>query len=297
MLVQSAQFGRDHCHAAGRTNRRALVVHATKYEETAREPTAATPRWQTPPIASFLIVHGGWGGGWEWAGVARVLRGRGHDVFTPTLTGMGERSHLGHREVGLDTHVEDILGVLGFEDLHDVVLCGASYGGMPVTGAADRVPHKIGVVVYIDALVPEHGQSALDLAPAGFSDALRASADARGEGWRVPVPNAVLPATDCVSEENRARYLARLRNQPLRTLTDTIQLSGAIDTVPRAFIRCTGCTLADALGGDPIAPAAARARREGWLYREFAAPHDPQLTDPIGIAAVLHDLSAVILAR
>ena len=91
-------------------------------------------------IASFLIVHGGWGGGWEWTDVgARSLRGRGHDVFTPTLAGMGERWHLGHREVeGSGTHVEDILAVLDFEDIHDVILCGASYGGMPVTGAANR---------------------------------------------------------------------------------------------------------------------------------------------------------------
>lgn len=237
-------------------------------------------------------MHGGWGGGWEWTDVARSLRGRGHDVFTPTLTGMGERSHLGHREVGLATHVEDILAVLDFEDLHDVVLCGASYGGMPVTGAADRASHRIRLVIYIDALVPEHGQSAFDLAPVGFRDALLGSADAGGDGWRVPVPAAVLPDSDCVSEERRARYVARLREQPLRTFTDAIELGGAIDAVPRAFVRCTRGALAGALGGDPIAPAAARARREGWLYRELAAPHDPQLTDPVGTAALLHELSA-----
>ena len=253
--------------------------------------------WQTPAIASFLIVHGGWGGGWEWADVARSLRGRGHDVFTPTLTGMGERSHLGHPQVGLSTHVEDILAVLEFEDLHDVVLCGASYGGMPVTGAADRARRRIGLVIYIDALVPEHGQSAYDLAPEGFKDALRARADAHGDGWRVPVPSAVLPPAGWVSEEERERYVARLRDQPLRTFTDPIELTGTIATVSRAFVRCTGGDLHSALGGDPIAPAAERARGEGWPYRELAAPHDPQLTDPVGTAAVLHELSAASLAR
>ena len=101
-----------------------------------------------------MIVHGGWGGGWEWAAVARVLRTRGHDVFTPTLTGMGERAHLGRPGIGLATHVEDVVAVLELEDLHDVVLCGHSYGGMPVSGAADLAAERIRLVVYIDALVP-----------------------------------------------------------------------------------------------------------------------------------------------
>ncbi len=92
----------------------------------------------------FVIVHGAWGGGWEWSPVARLLRERGHEVFTPTLTGMGERAHLGWGgRVGLATHVEDIVAVLEFENLSDVVLCGASYGGMPVTGAADRAAGRI----------------------------------------------------------------------------------------------------------------------------------------------------------
>ena len=205
-------------------------------------------------------MHGGWGGGWEWAGVARSLRERGHDVYTPTLSGMGERSHVDHQQVGLSTHVEDIVSVLEFEDLRDVVLCGHSYGGMPVTGAADRARHRIALVIYIDALVPEHGQSALDLAPEGFGDALRASA---GDGWSVPVPLAVLPPTGAVPEEARERYVARLRDQPLRTFTDLIDLTGPMDIVPRAFVRCTGGDLHNALGGDPIAPAAEQARRDG----------------------------------
>ncbi len=89
-------------------------------------------------MATIVIVHGGFGGGWEWTPVAQTLRESGHVVFTPTLSGMGERSHLGPG-LGLGTHIEDVVAVLEFKDLHDVVLCGASYGGMAVTGAADRV--------------------------------------------------------------------------------------------------------------------------------------------------------------
>jgi pimeloyl-ACP methyl ester carboxylesterase len=248
--------------------------------------------WETPEIASLVIVHGGWGGGWEWTEVARSLRERGHDVFTPTLTGMGERAHLGHPQVGLSTHVEDVVAVLELEDLHEVVLCGHSYGGMPVTGAADRVIERIGLVIYIDALVPRHGQSAFDLLPGLFRQVAQASADAKGDGWRVPIPASLLPPAGWITDEERARYVARLCDQPLATFAEPLHITGAIDSVGRAFVRCTGDELGHDLGGDPIVPAAARARREGWLYRELVAPHDPQLTDPVGTATALHELTA-----
>jgi pimeloyl-ACP methyl ester carboxylesterase len=167
-------------------------------------------------MATFVIVHGGFGGGWEWTTVARVLRNQGHEVFTPTLTGIGERAHLGP-EVGLATHVQDVVAVIELEDLRDVVLCGASYGGMSVTGAADRIPDRIGLVVYVDALVPRDGQSGLDLLPTAFGDMVRAAADERGRCW-VPVPEAVLPPEGLISEEERGRYIARLRPQRVSTL-------------------------------------------------------------------------------
>jgi pimeloyl-ACP methyl ester carboxylesterase len=248
--------------------------------------------WDTHEIASLVIVHGGWGGGWEWTDVARSLRERGHDVFTPTLAGMGERADTGHAQVGLSTHVEDVVLVVEREDLDEVILCGHSYGGMPVTGAADRVGDKIRLVIYIDALVPRNGESAFDLLPASFRDLAKASADAHGDGWRVPIPPALLPPRGWIPDEERARYVARLRDQPLATFTEPLNITGAIDSLRRAFVRCTGEELGHHFGGDPIAPAATRARGEGWLYRELDAPHDPQLTDPSGTAAVLHELTA-----
>jgi pimeloyl-ACP methyl ester carboxylesterase len=240
-------------------------------------------------------LHGGWGGGWEWTAVARPLRERGHDVFTPTLTGMGERAHLGHPQVGLSTHIEDVVATVEFEDLQKVVMCGHSYGGMPATGAADRLAERVSLVIYIDALVPRHGQSAFDLLPDSFRELARVSADAEGDGWRVPVPSAVLPPPGWIPDEDRARYVERLRDQPLATFAEPLHLSGSIDSTPRAFIRCVGGELGRDIGGDPIAPLGARARREGWLYRELVAPHDPQLTDPVGTAAVLDEL--IVAAR
>ena len=240
-------------------------------------------------MATFVIVHGAFGGGWEWTEVAVALRALGHGVFTPTLTGMGERSHLGPN-VGLRTHLDDLIGVLEFEDLRDVVLCGASYGGMAVTVAADRVPDRISLVVYVDALIPRDGQSGLDLLPAAFSDAVRAHAAAAGHGW-VAVPEVILPPRGVIPEPRRAHYIARLRPQPVATFTEPVVLSGAIERVPRAFVRCTAGSLGTV--GDPIEPMAARARAEGWPYRELAAPHDPHLFDPARTAALLDELAAV----
>ena len=239
-------------------------------------------------MATFVIVHGAFGGGWEWTPVAQALRQSGHEVYTPTLSGMGERSHLGPG-VGLATHVEDIVAVLEFEDLRNVVLCGASYGGMAVSAAAGQVPERISLVVYIDALIPRDGESGLDLLPPGFGETVRADPD--GDGW-VRVPPAILPPEGLIPEEERAHYVARLRPQPIATFTEPLRLNGALDRLPRAFIRCTGGQLD--VGGDPIAPMAARARSEGWLYRELRLPHDPHLFDPVGTAAVLAELAAVV---
>lgn len=239
-------------------------------------------------MSTFVIVHGGFGGGWEWTPVAHLLRERGHVVFTPTLTGMGERGHLGPA-IGLATHVEDVVGVLEFEDLHNVVLCGASYGGMAITGAADQVSIRIRMLVYVDALIPGDGQSAVDLLPEEFAEMVRAAADERGHGW-VAIPEALRPPAGLIPEEDRARYIARLRDQPAATFTEPVHLTDASAHLPRAFIRCTGGQLDT--GGDPIEPIAARARAAGWIYRELSAPHDPHLFDPAVTAAILHELTS-----
>lgn len=244
-------------------------------------------------MGCFVIVHGAWGGGWEWAAVADALRAKGHSVFTPTLSGLGERAHL-HAPVDLTTHIADVVAAVEFEDLRDVVLCGASYGGMAVTGAADRIADRIRLVVYVDALVPEDGESALDLLPPPFAEAVRSGLAEHGDGWRVPFPLALVDALlpeGALPPQSRQQYLDRLRDQPARSFADPIKLTGAVDDVARVFIRCTTGQLADAFDADPIARCAERARTAGWPYREFPAPHDPQLYDPLGIAALLDEVS------
>ena len=246
-------------------------------------------------MTAFVIVHGGWGGGWEWTPVARLLRASGHDVVTPTLTGMGERAHLAQREhVGLATHIDDIVAVLEFENLRDVVLCGASYGGMPVTGAADRAAERVRLVVYVDALVPRAGQAAVDLLPPQFGEMVRAGIEAHGPHWRVPMPTELLDAlipVGSIAERERADYVSRVRDHPAATFIEPVHFGGAVEQLRRAFVRCTASDFGTDLGGDPIEACAWRAQAEGWPYRELATPHDPQIFDPAGIAAIFEELA------
>ncbi|HEX6854843.1 MAG TPA: alpha/beta fold hydrolase [Streptosporangiaceae bacterium] len=247
-------------------------------------------------MATFVIVHGAWGGGWEWSPVAGLLRRDGHRAFTPTLTGMGERAHLSPGEpVGLGTHIDDIVAVLEFERLRDVVLCGASYGGLPATGAADRAADRVRLLVYVDGLVPVPGRPAIDQFPARFASLIRDGLAEHGPAWRVPMPpglfDALIPAGS-IPDAVRQEYLSRIRAHPAATFTEPIGLTSALESVPRAFVRCTASDFAAEVGGDPVAAAAARARDAGWAYREISVGHDPQVFDAEGIARLLTGLAS-----
>src|SRR5215213_2484482 len=124
--------------------------------------SSRTATQEASAMSTFVLVHGSMHGGWCWKRVAPLLRAAGHDVHTPILTGPGERVHLAHSGIDLDTHIRDVLGVLEFEDLHDVVLLGHSYGTMVITGVADRAPERIAHLVYLDGVMAGEGQAALD---------------------------------------------------------------------------------------------------------------------------------------
>jgi len=117
-------------------------------------------------MSVYILVHGAWGGSWCWKSICRALQAQSHEVFTPSLSGVGERSHLLSRHIDLDTHIADVMNLIRWEELSDVVLCGHSYGGCVVTGVADRMPDRIRALVYVDAFVPENGQSLHDTLPA-----------------------------------------------------------------------------------------------------------------------------------
>ena len=143
-------------------------------------------------MTTFVLVHGAWHGGWCWRRVALALRAAGEEVFTPTLTGLGERSHLLTPEVGLDTHIRDVAAVLHYEDLREVVLVGHSYAGAVITGVAEVAKDRLSTLVYVEGFMPDDGQCVFDQFPVPFRDRFRGLAEQSGDGWRIPATPALL---------------------------------------------------------------------------------------------------------
>ena len=246
-------------------------------------------------MSTFVIVAGGWGGAWEWAGVGRLLTRAGHDVLRVTRTGLGDRAHLHPNElIGLPTHIDDVVATLEAEDVHGAILCGANLGGMAATGAAHRTGERVALLVYVDGLTPRPGESALDLLPEAFGRIVREGLARHGPAWRVPPPRALFDALvppGSLPDARRAAYLSRLRDEPAAALLDPLPAPPGPGPSARAFIRCTASALAGYAGEDPIARCAERARAEGWTYAELATPHDPQVFAPRATADVLLDLA------
>jgi pimeloyl-ACP methyl ester carboxylesterase len=236
-------------------------------------------------MATYVLVHGGWHGSWCWRKVTPLLRDAGHEVFTPTLTGLGERAHLAGPEVGLATHVQDVANVLEYEDLVDVLLVGHSYGGMVITGVADRAPERVARLVYLDAFVPEDGRSLLDLLLPERRDMFLEQARTAGEGWRVPAPQ---PEIWGVTEEADLAWVRpRIGPQPLATFTEPLRLTSP-STPPRIYIACTPSPTAAS-----FRPFAERARADpAWRYHELPTGHDAMVTMPDALARLLLDAAA-----
>jgi pimeloyl-ACP methyl ester carboxylesterase len=233
-------------------------------------------------MATFLLVHGAWSAAWAWKKIRPLMRDRGHELVAPTHTGLGERAHLARPEIDLEAHIADVLAVIEFEDLRDLIVVGHSYGGMVATGVVDRVPERVRHLVYLDAFVPRDGQSVFDLlGDAVHRQALELARQA-GEGWRVPA-NPMPPDTP---EADKAWAVPRRRMQPLRTLEQRLALGGAGEGVARSYIYCTRVA-----PGDPFRPFAERARAEGWDYRELDASHNPQITMPETLVGVLDEIA------
>ena len=187
-------------------------------------------------MSTYVLVHGAWHGGWCWRRVAELLTARGHKVFTPTLTGLGARSHLLNDAIDLDTHVTDIVNVIKWEGLANVVLCGHSYGGMVISGVAERSLPAISSMVFLDAFVPEDGDTLVELSSPTAREGVMAVLQQGGK--TVPSRSA---AKYNVNEKDRAWVDSLLVPQPIGTMTQRIRLTGARERVPRkTYIRATG---------------------------------------------------------
>jgi pimeloyl-ACP methyl ester carboxylesterase len=180
-------------------------------------------------VTTLVLVHPAWLGGWCWRKLVPLLRVHGHEVHTPTLTGLGERAHLAHPGIDLHVHVTDIVNVLVYEDLHGVVLLGTSSAGMVITGVAEQVPERIGHLVYLDAFVPDDGQSLLDLVPADRRAAMEAQVESEGDGWLLsrfaaaPWDQFVPQAWQVTDPADLVWMLARLRPTPFGQFTTGVR--------------------------------------------------------------------------
>jgi pimeloyl-ACP methyl ester carboxylesterase len=229
-------------------------------------------------MATFVLVHGGWAGGWQWREIATRLRAAGHDVYTPTLTGLGERVHLAHPDVNLDTHIQDILMVLEYEDLHEVILVGYSYSGMVVTAVAERAPERLAQLVYLDAFVPSDGESLATMIGPELVAILEQVAQAYGDGWRIPHDPPDAP---------------RRTPQPVKPMYQPVTVTNpAAARLPRTFIYCTQEKEAMGPMGVPITQVAASAKADArWGYRELDSGHVPLETAPQELADILLELA------
>lgn len=231
-------------------------------------------------MTTFVLVHGGWHGGWCWKYVTPLLRAAGHAVYTPTLTGVGERAHLARPDTGLETHIQDVIGVLTYEDLHDIVLVGHSLGGPVITGVADRVSERIAHLVYLDSSVPRDGQADVDCYPLEFG------ARAWIEGMQSEGKHTVPPFVEehpfgITNAEDIGWVNAKFTAHPIKAFLDPLQLQhGDPHLNARTFILCTMA--------DPAWTSVERARTEpGRRVIELASGHDAMVIAPQALVDVL----------
>ncbi len=230
-------------------------------------------------MSTFVLVHGAWGGSWGFTDLRPLLTEGGHQVFTPSLTGIGERQHLANGDIDLDAHIDDVCAMIHYEDLSDFVLLGFSYGGMVVTGALERIADRVRHLVYLDAFVPDSGQSVADLTGIG--------PDAAGDdGWSVaPRPR------DLGDPERTAWAEARRSAQPLATFTQPVRLAKPLEDHPFSltYIKATADPAEAADSGFWQASQRAVASPR-WAHHEIACNHMVPLMEPAALAAILLNL-------
>lgn len=231
-------------------------------------------------MATYVLVHGAGHGGWCWRRVAQRLRAAGHEVLTPTLTGVGERAHLLSPQVDLDTHIADVIGVLESEDLRDVILAGHSYGGVVITGVADRAPERLAQLVFLDAIIPGDSCAAVDVFPQFVVDEVREVNGVELGLW----PDARRYGLVAAADIDWAQ--PKLTPHPWRSLTQRLRLKdeAALRRIPRTIINCS---------------ERIRTQEGAWRERlldaervwEIDAGHDLMITEPAAVAGMLLQLA------
>lgn len=239
----------------------ATPLHASYTQNTKSAPT-------TKP--TIIIVHGAWGGSWAFRRVEELLRQKGFNVYRPQLTGLGERVHLSRSDIGLNTHIEDVVNAILFEDLHDIILVGHSYGGMVITGVADRLPDRVKRLVYLDAFVPNDGESAMGI--------IGSRSD-----WLKPMIKGDFIVPTWVKVDQPPPHDVP---QPLKTFTEPISLKN------KAALKLSATYILTVEAGkdpknDDFGPQAQRAKERGWPVLQLTADHNPQWSAPEALVEML----------
>ncbi len=255
-------------------------------------------------MATYVLVAGAWLGGWCWQPAARRLRDHGHDVYPVTLTGLGERKHLARPETDLDTHIADVVNLVEFEDLRDVVLLGHSYAGIVVTGVADRIPVRVWQLVYLDSGPVPDGLAYLDTQPPEVRQRIKRQVADLGDGWRLPIPSwdeleSVYGASlEGLGDDERGLMRSRAVAQPFGTYTQPLRLQNpAQDALPKLLIS-NSFPLAQVreliASGHPWFRELAGPE---WRFLELPTGHWPMFSRPDDLAALLLGLPSDAPAR
>jgi pimeloyl-ACP methyl ester carboxylesterase len=252
--------------------------------------TAAAAAAAPAPVANkrktFVLVHGAWYGGWCWDRVAQALRAQGHTVTTPTCPGVGEQAHLLSKDISLSTFITSITNHIRYETMNDVILVGSGFGGVVISGVADRVPHLLKSLVFVDAMVLDSGLSVFEAQPAAITRKRLAQAERHGNGIAIPAPPV---SSYGITDKHTLAWLSeRLTPQPLGTYQEKLMLKNPVGNgVPRTYVDCTASPF------EPLVEVKQTLKRQaGWKWVELDTHHDPMITEPHVLADFLAGVQA-----
>jgi pimeloyl-ACP methyl ester carboxylesterase len=237
---------------------------------------------QSQSRRTYVLVHGAWHGGWCWRRVADLLEAKGHKVYAPSLTGVADRSHLLSKSITLDTHILDVANLMEWEDLQNVVLCGHSYGGWPISGVAEKQEKRIRSIIYLDAFLPNNGQKVLDTNTPDRKKSVLEGIE-KGELAR-PGPSA---AAFFVNEKDQAWVNAKMTAQPIGVSTQPLVLTGARDRITKkAYVRARKYPQPDFDRWYEQCKADA-----SWKVFDLNCGHDAMIDAPSDVAEILMSMS------
>lgn len=241
---------------------------------------ASVPTVSTKP-KTFVLVHGAWYGGWCWDKVAQALRAQGHQVSTPTCPGVGEQAHLLSKDISLTTFITSITNHILYQNVSDVILVGGGFGGVVISGVADRIPHLIQRLVFVDAMVLASGVSVFEAQPAAVTLKRQQQVESMGKGIAIPAPPA--SSYGQMDKETLAWLTARLTPHPVGTYQEKLVLNNPLGNGrPRTYVDCIASAF------EPLVEVKKNLRgQKGWEWAELNTHHDPMITDPLVLADFL----------